>query len=113
VEAENEEDHDDEMQEEFAEASSLQKYLEESNVTAMRKSFSELSNRRKSVVTKSLRTLFDTNWPMIAPGQDKKQKESCLNATFSFIDDGIRSDIRRVYDFAVQTKDEEQITCYT
>jgi hypothetical protein len=110
AEADNEGDNDDEMQEKFEEASSLQKYLEESNVTAMRKPFSELSNRRKSVVTKSLRTLFDTIWPMIAPGQDKKQKETCLNATFSFIDDGIRSDIRRVYDFAVQNKDEEQKT---
>jgi hypothetical protein len=76
----------------------------------MRKPFSELSNRRKSVITKSWRNLFDNVWPMIAPGQDKKEKESCLHATFSFVDDGIRSDIRRVFEFAVQSKDEEQKT---
>ena len=110
AENEDDDDDDDEMQEQIEEASSLQKYLEESNVTAMRKPFSELSSRRKSMVTKTLRTLFDNVWPMIAPGQDKKQKESCLIATFSFVDDDIRSDIQKVFDLAVQNKDEEQKT---
>lgn len=35
---------------------------------------------------------------------------SCLSLAYSFVDDGIRSDVRRVYDFAVKVKDEDQKT---
>ena len=91
-------------------SSSIERFLVESDVAAMRKSFTTLSHRRQLGLTKTLRSVVDTIWPIIAPGQDNLQKESWIGATYSFIDDGIRSNVRKVYDCAVKLKDEDQKT---
>ena len=91
-------------------SSSIERFLVESDVAAMRKPFTTLSHRRQLGLTKTLRSVVDTIWPIIAPGQDNLQKESWIGATYSFIDDGIRSNVRKVYDCAVKLKDEDQKT---
>lgn len=91
-------------------SSCVERFLVESDVAAMRKPFTTLSHRRQLGHTKTLRSVVDTIWPIIAPGQDNLQKESWIGATYSFIDDGIRSNFRRVYDCAIKLKDEDQKT---